>query len=171
MTEISFRPLVRDDLPTVHEWLQRPHVSEWWGSNDTYEKVENDHLPAIEGREPVRMFVIVLDGRSIGVIQTYRVDDFPDYWPGQTGLDQAGIDLYIADPEFLGRGLGPEMIRRFADEVMFVDPGITACIADPDLANTRSVRAFEKAGFEAVGGLDRAGDRPRVLVRLRRVIH
>jgi RimJ/RimL family protein N-acetyltransferase len=170
VTEIAFRPLARDDLRTVHEWLQRPHVREWWGSNDTYEKVEEDHLPGIEGREPVRVFFIVLDGRPIGVIQTYRVDDYPDYWPGQTGSDQAGIDLYIADPELVGRGLGPKIIRQFADEVVFADLDVAACVADPEVANTRSVRAFEKAGFEFTDEIVRPDDRPRALLRLRRVV-
>jgi RimJ/RimL family protein N-acetyltransferase len=170
VTEIAFRPLARDDLRTVHEWLQRPHVREWWGPRDTYEEVEERYLPRIEGREPVRMFFILLDERSIGVIQTYRIDDYPEYWPGEAKAAQAGLDLYIAEPELLGRGLGPKIIRRFADEVVFTDPSITACIADPELANTRSVRAFEKAGFQAVGEFDRAGDRPRVLVRLGRVV-
>jgi len=170
MTEIAFRPLARDDLRTVHQWLQRPHIREWWGPRDTYAEVEQRYLPRIEGCEPVRMFFILLDEHPTGVIQTYRIDDYPEYWPSEAQSAQAGIDLYIADPELLGRGLGPEIIRRFTQEVVFRDPSVMACIADPELANTRSVRAFEKAGFQAVGELDRAGDRPRVLVRLRRVV-
>lgn len=170
MREIGFRPLEHDDLRTVHEWLQRPHIREWWGARDTYEEVEKRYLPRIDGREPVRMFFIVLEERPIGVIQTYRIDNYPEYWPGEAGSDQAGLDLYIADPTLLGRGLGPEIILRFTNDIVFEDPSVKACIADPDVDNTRSVRAFAKAGFETVGEFSRAGDRPRVLVRLRRVV-
>jgi len=42
------------------------------------------------------------------------------------------------------------MIVRFLDEIVFARPETTACIADPDLKNTASLRAFEKAGFSAV---------------------
>ncbi len=167
MAEIAFRPLKREDLQTVHEWLQRPHVREWWGARDTFEEVEERYLPRIEGREPVRMYVILIDDRPCGVIQTYRIEDYPEYWPAISS-DEAGIDLYIADPELLGRGLGPEIIRRFTDEVVFADPSVTACIADPELENRRSVRAFEKAGFERAGEFGRPGDKPRALVRLPR---
>jgi hypothetical protein len=26
---VSFRPLTRDDLPLLFDWLRRPHVAEW----------------------------------------------------------------------------------------------------------------------------------------------
>src|SRR6185437_2952629 len=27
----AFRPMTADDLPTVRQWLAKPHVAEWWG--------------------------------------------------------------------------------------------------------------------------------------------
>ena len=42
------------------------------------------------------------------------------------------------------------MIRRFVEEIVFARPETTACTADPDLKNTASLRAFEKAGFRVV---------------------
>ena len=44
------------------------------------------------------------------------------------------------------------MIGQFVAEVVW--PGyreVRRCLAGPSVANTRSVRAFEKAGFEQVG--------------------
>ena len=97
------------------------------------------------------MFVIVLEGRDAGFVQTYRVADYPESWPFDVGAEAAGMDLAIGEPDLVGRGLGPRVIGAFVDEVVFSDPAVAACVADPDARNRRSVRAFEKAGFAVVG--------------------
>ena len=56
----------------------------------------------------------------------------------------------IADAALTGRGLGTEVIRSFVSDVVFARAETRACIADPDVRNVASVRAFEKAGFEGV---------------------
>jgi len=85
------------------------------------------------------------------MIQTYLVSDYPDYAALiEEGEGTAGLDLFIGDEAQTGRGLGTEMIRRFVEEIVFARPETIACTADPDLENTASVRAFEKAGFRAV---------------------
>ena len=45
------------------------------------------------------------------------------------------------------------MIGRFVEEVVFAPPTTVACLADPDVQNVASIRAFEKAGFRIVGEL------------------
>jgi RimJ/RimL family protein N-acetyltransferase len=63
----------------------------------------------------------------------------------------AGVDLFIGEPEHVGRGVGAEALRRFVDEVVFGREGARFCIADPHPENRASVRAFEKAGFRSRG--------------------
>ena len=45
---------------------------------------------------------------------------------------------------------GGEFIHRFVDELVFAAPTTIACLADPDVRNVASIRAFEKAGFRVV---------------------
>lgn len=79
----------------------------------------------------------------------------------------AGLDLAIGDPLMIGRGLGPQVIRDFSLGVIARAPGITAIVTDPEVLNTRSVRAFEKAGFCAVRTIQVAGEHvQRRLMRL-----
>ena len=59
-----------------------------------------------------------------------------------------GIDQFLADPDALGQGLGTAMIRAFLSE-LFRDPGVTRVQTDPDPANARAIRSYEKAGFRA----------------------
>src|SRR5262245_49342722 len=167
---IGFRPMTRDDLELVHEWHQRPHVERWWTVRKTFEEVEEHYLPTIEGAEPTDHYIALLDGEPLGMIQTYLVSDYPD-WAALIGEGQgtAGLDLFIGDEAQTGRGLGTELIRSFVEEIVFARPETTACVADPDVRNTASLRAFEKAGFRAVSEfVDPSDGQVHALVRLER---
>jgi aminoglycoside 6'-N-acetyltransferase len=136
----------------MYEWLQREHVRRWWDEHESYEDVAGHYLPSIEGRRPVDLYLILLDGRPVGFIQAYLVADHPDF-AARVGLGAgiAGVDLFLGEEELIGKGLGSEVLRRFVADVVFTEPATTACIADPDVRNTASIRAFEKAGFRRVG--------------------
>ena len=152
----------------MHAWLQREHVRRWWREDETYEDVVEHYLPAIEGREPTDLYLIVLGTRSIGFIQTYLVSDNPE-WAAlvQAGAGVAGVDLFIADEELTGQGLGTAVLHRFVCEIVFAAPSTRACVADPDAANAASIRAFEKAGFHRVRDyLDPGDGQTHTLMRL-----
>jgi RimJ/RimL family protein N-acetyltransferase len=165
---IRFRPLTHDDLVQLHGWLQKPHVAAWWRDLQTMEQVEADHLPALDGREPSYHYVIVVDDRPVGMIQWYLVSDFPE-WEEilHVGEGVAGVDLLIGEEDAVGRGLGPEVLRTFISEVVFAHEGTNAVVAGVEPGNTRSLRAFEKAGFRAAFDYEEEG-RPHRLLRLER---
>jgi RimJ/RimL family protein N-acetyltransferase len=149
---LRFRPLERSDLGLVHEWLQRPHVRRWWSERQTLEEVEEHYLPSIEGKDPTDHYIALLDERPIGLVQTYIVADRPEYAAlVGAGEGAACVDLLIGDESLTGKGLGSELLRRFVKEIVFARPVTTSCIADPDIRNVASIRAFEKAGFRVVG--------------------
>jgi aminoglycoside 6'-N-acetyltransferase len=156
----------------MHEWLQRPHVRRWWDEHRdrSYEDVVEHYLPSIEGRRPVDLYLILLDERPVGFIQRYLVADHPDTAAlVGVGAGVAGVDLFVAEEELTGKGLGTEVLRRFARDVVFANPDVTACIADPDTRNAASIRAFEKAGFRRVGEFfDPRDGQLHALVRLER---
>jgi aminoglycoside 6'-N-acetyltransferase len=154
---IEFRPLAPDDLPLLREWLEREHVALWWRD----ERAE-DHL------DPNEHFIIELDGRPVGMIQTYLVDDYPE-WKAVVGDDPdlAGVDLLIGEEELVGRGIGPRVLERFAREVVFGRAETTAVVATVEEGNRRSWRAFEKAGFRHVRDVEEEG-LPHRLMRLDR---
>jgi aminoglycoside 6'-N-acetyltransferase len=165
---IEFAAMTADDLALFHEWLQRPHVKRWWRDRETYEDVVEQYLPSIEGREPTDHYLIVLDSRPIGVIQTYLVSDYPE-WDAivEAGDGVAGVDLAIGEETMVGRGLGPRILAEFARDIVFARPGTVACVATVEEANRRSWRAFEKAGFRHVRDVEEDG-LPHRLMRLDR---
>lgn len=162
---LGFRPLAAEDLPLLEEWLDRPHVERWWRPDET---TIPETLDAIEGRDPSDHYLILLDGRPVGMIQTYLVSDHPE-WEAilHTGKGVAGVDLLIGEEELVGRGFGPEILRAFVRDVVFARPGTRACVAGVEVGNARSLRAFEKAGFVPGVVYDEEG-RPHRLMRLER---
>lgn len=162
---IEFRPLVAEELELLHDWLQRDHVKRWWRDPETVEGVRRHYLPAIEGREPTDLYAIVVDGRAVGMIETYLVADYPEYDElVDVGPGVAGVDLLIGEEELTGRGLGTAVLQSFVEDVVFAQPGTTACVAGVEVGNDRSLRAFAKAGFTPVRDYEEEG-RPHRLVR------
>jgi Asp-tRNA(Asn)/Glu-tRNA(Gln) amidotransferase A subunit family amidase len=90
--------------------------------------------PSIDGRDPTDLYAILLEGRDVGMIQTYLVGDYPDWAAVIDVTDEAaGLDLFLAEPELLGKGLGTDAIRSFVTEIVFAREATRACVADPDV--------------------------------------
>lgn len=144
---ISFRPLAESDFPAIHQWRNNPHVLRWWHEPLTPEQVAEKYVPRIRGQEPIRCFIILVDDEPVGLIQTYRVGDFPDYAQHlPVPPDTAGIDLYIGRADYLYRGLGSSILRTFLEAVI-VPSGVTTVSIDPSIENRAAIRAYQKAGF------------------------
>jgi aminoglycoside 6'-N-acetyltransferase len=125
---IEFQPLRKDDLPLLREWLGRPHVREWW--RDSIDESITEYEGAIDGLDATDHYLIVVDGRPVGMIETYLVADHSD-WEAivQVGEGVAGVDLLIGKEELTGRGLGPQVLEAFAEDFVFANPATHACIA------------------------------------------
>ncbi len=162
---IAFEPLAADDLPLLREWLGREHVRRWWRDRGQSLQHAED---ALAGRDRTRYFVIVLDGRRVGMIETYLLRDEPE-WAALVGEgpDGAGVDLLIGEEDAVGRGLGPQVLEQFAREIVFANRETTALVATVEEPNHRSWRAFEKAGFRHVRDVEEDG-LPHRLMRLER---
>ena len=163
---IEFQPLREDDLPLVRDWLERPHVREWW--RDSIDQSIAEYKQAMGGLDPSEHYLIVHDARAIGMIETYLVSDHPE-WEVivEVGEGVAGVDLLIGEEDVTGHGLGPRVLEAFVNDVVFANPGTHACVAAVDEGNRRSWRAFEQAGFRYVRDVEEDG-RPHRLMRLDR---
>ncbi len=139
---VTFQAFAEEDFALLMGWLRQAHVTPWWGPSLDEQAVREKYLPRLSGEEAVQMYLILLEERPVGMIQTGPVDNIS----GFSARWQA-VDILIGDPALIGQSLGPTVIRRFVDQVVFRQPGNDSCLTDPDLENQRSVRAFEKAGF------------------------
>lgn len=149
MAAIRFRRLDLDDLPLLYDWLGRPHVRKWYAPEPgSFAEIVAKYGPRTDEDNVVKAFIVVVGDSDLGYIQTYPIEDFPDYEAllhAEKGT--LGLDLFIADELETRRGLGPRIVRRFVDELVFGTYGAAACVAGPLEGDLASIRAFEKAGF------------------------
>jgi aminoglycoside 6'-N-acetyltransferase len=155
----AFKPMSAADLPTIRRWLAAPHVAEWWGDPEEQFALVNEDLahPAMD------QFVVLIEDRPFAYLQCYD----PTAWSGN-GLGQHphgthGIDQFIGEPDMIERGHGAAFIRSFVDRLL--QSGTSRVLTDPDPANRRAVRAYEKAGFHKVRVVDTPDGRAFLMIR------
>jgi aminoglycoside 6'-N-acetyltransferase len=146
---IAFRPFDAADFQQVFLWLIRPHVARGYGQPPgSFMEFVAKFGPRTRPDNAVKAWIVTIDGRDAGYIQTYRIDAFPDY-AAQLACDgdAAGVDLFIGEESLTHRGYGPRALERFVEDVVFAQSRASCCIAGPLEGNRESIRAFEKAGF------------------------
>jgi aminoglycoside 6'-N-acetyltransferase len=144
-----FRPMTTADLPLIRRWLALPHVREWWGDPaEQYTLVSGDlDEPAMD------QYIVSTADNAFGYLQCYNLTAWNSGF-GTQPEGTRGIDLFIGEPGMIARGHGSALIRSFVDDRLA--DGAPRIVTDPDPANHRAVRAYEKAGFEK----DRMVDTP-----------
>jgi aminoglycoside 6'-N-acetyltransferase len=133
-----FRPMQVDDLPLIARWLAMTHVLKWWGDPaEQYALVSGDLSdPAMD------QYIVEADGRAFAYLQCYDLTAWNSGFGVQPKCTR-GIDVFIGEPDMLGHGAA--LIGGFVQGRM--QRGVRRIVTDPDPANLRAIRAYEKAGF------------------------
>jgi aminoglycoside 6'-N-acetyltransferase len=158
MAPYQFRPMSAGDLPLVKNWLALSHVKEWWGDPDEQFGLVSDDMnePAMD------QYIVCHGGAPLGYLQCYRLTDWnTGFGPQPDGT--RGIDQMIGVPDMVGRGHGSAFIRAFIEDLLAT--GTPRVVVDPDPANARAIRAYEKAGFLRDHEVDTPDGRALLMVR------
>jgi aminoglycoside 6'-N-acetyltransferase len=137
----EFRPMSIADLPLVRRWLATPEVMRWWGNTDEQFGLISGDLdhPAMD------QFIVAKDDCPFGYLQCYDPTAWRDNGLGPQPPGTRGIDQFIGEPDMIDRGHGSAFIRIFIDGLLAA--ATPRVVTDPDPANARAIRAYEKAGF------------------------
>jgi aminoglycoside 6'-N-acetyltransferase len=155
--DYAFRRMSSADLPLIRRWLATPEVVRWWGDpSEQYALVSGDL-----DHPDMDQFIVTLDDRPFGYIQSYPLSTWNQGFGAQP-IATRGIDQFIGEPEMIGRGHGSSFIRQFADTLL--RNGTPRIVTDPDPANIRAVRAYEKAGFREERMVDTPDGRSLLMV-------
>jgi aminoglycoside 6'-N-acetyltransferase len=156
--EYIFRPMTAADLPMLRHWLEEPHVAKWWGDPDEQFALVRSDLD----ESAMEQFIVAIGDRPFGYLQCYDPTAWPDNGFGAQPLGTRGMDQFIGEPDMIGRGHGSAFIRDFLTRL--IKSGTPRVVTDPDPANLRAVRAYEKAGFESAGLVDTPDGRALLMV-------
>jgi len=152
--KISFKDLSIYDFPLLLKWLNKSHVKQWWDQDishneksiaEKYSTYVKKYKLNNGQKKDIFAFVIYLEDKPIGYIQIYNAYDFLrskllSNFPQSLGA----IDFYIAEEEYLGKGLGAEILNAF------VTQEFDYILVDPDINNIAAIKTYEKAGFKKI---------------------
>ncbi|MFX4292633.1 GNAT family N-acetyltransferase [Streptomyces bohaiensis] len=138
------------DPDTLARWMAQPHVEAFWHqawprdrwAGELADQRAGDHsLPCL----------VAEDGRDLAYVEIYRVDR--DRLAGRYPHDPRDLGVHIALGETgdTGRGVGRRLLGALAAALLAADPGCRRVVAEPDLRNAPSLRAFTAAGYRRCG--------------------
>ncbi len=148
---VTVRPLAESDAPLLLKWMTDPRVLEWYEGRDaqfTPERVRENFY----SDEPLgRRCIVEYEGRAIGYIQIYRLDRemCREYGYPHPDWVSFGIDQFIGEPEYWGKGVGRAFISMIA-EYLTQRENAQSVILDPHANNPRALRCYEACGFRKI---------------------
>jgi aminoglycoside 6'-N-acetyltransferase len=153
-----FRPMTAADLPRVRRWLALPHVLEWWGDPEQQYALISGDL----SQPDMHQFIFSIGDSPFGYLQCYELGAWNTGF-GPQPLGARGLDLFIGEPDNVGRGHGSALIRGFIEDLL--QRGVPRMVTDPDPDNARAIHAYQKAGFEKRGLIETPDGRALLMVR------
>ena len=131
-----FAPVVSSQRAFVHKWLEQNHIKEW-------------------------MHGVGLQNTLNGLEKFFQGVSDTTYWIGYDneipfaflitspeGKDATTLDLFICDPNYLGKGVAVPMIKEFLGSQF---SHVKRVLIDPEATNTRAIHVYQKVGFKIVG--------------------
>jgi aminoglycoside 6'-N-acetyltransferase len=149
-TQIRLRPMMELDWDLLFKWNNDPEVLYYAEEDDisayTLEGIKHLYRSVCE---KATCFIIECDSKPIGEcwLQEMNIDRVLEAFPE---LDILRIDLTIGEKSYWNKGIGTTVIQMLT-EFGFQHEGADL-IYEPGIAdyNLRSIKAFQKAGFEIV---------------------
>jgi aminoglycoside 6'-N-acetyltransferase len=139
---LSFRPVETADIPLLKRWDEQPHVKASDPDPDWNWEEE-------VGKEPWwrEQWMAEFEGRPIGFLQLMDTAETDyGYWGPDPPAERA-IDIWIGEPDMLGRGLGTLMMTWAIDRCFSVSE-VQSIAIDPLVTNRRAHRFYERLGFQ-----------------------
>ena len=144
--QLQFRPAVDDDREVMWHWANEPGV-----------RAQSFIQQSIEWSTHCEWFAAQLgDSDSLLLVVHSPAGDPVGQVRFQRRCDLAVTSVSI-DRSFRGQGLGPRLLRRAVGQAFGRWPGVARLEAEIKLSNLASRRAFELAGFRAVGSREHGG--------------
>lgn len=139
-----FRRATAADMDLLARWQRRPHVAQWWGSDD-YSAEDFIATPDFT------IWIVEAEGAPFAFMQDYDVHVFgPDHHFYHLPPGSRGIDQYIGEPAMVGKGHGTRFMRQRMDALYAA--GAPVIGTDPHPDNARAIAVYRKLGFFMTGG-------------------
>ncbi|MFY0613434.1 MAG: GNAT family N-acetyltransferase [Hyphomicrobiaceae bacterium] len=140
--DCQLRPATDNDWGMVRKWLRLPAVEKWWGPAST---TEAEVIRALGAAHSIAR-IIEWRGRPVGYAHAVDAMTWGDELPENLMAGTWDMDIFIAEPDARGCGLGPTALSKLRQEVFSTTLATAVCVF-ASIENEQAVRAYEKAGF------------------------
>lgn len=163
--QFSLRRVDADrDLAVVHSWMNDPEVARFWRMAWPLEQIA-DYLHGQDRNAHSTAYLGELDGVPMSYWELYRADLDPLARHYSARDHDAGLHLLLGPADCRGRGLAVDLLRAVSSWQLDADLHAARVVAEPDVQNTRAIRAFERAGFRRTVDLELPNKRAALMVR------
>jgi len=145
---LTLKPLTFSDLDLLVTWFQQPHVKKWWPDNLSAPEIKTKYGNRI-GSTSVVPLIIYAEEKPIGFLQYYNPAQVGDEWNKHELPGTRGFDIFIGDPEYLGKGYGTAALKLMINQ-LFARPDIKKIIVDVDPHNNTAIKTYQKVGLKFV---------------------
>ncbi len=152
-SKVTLRPATVADAPMLEAWDHEPHVIAC-SSDDPESEVAFGGIAWAEeiadSAYDSHYLIAEVAGVPVGVLQVCDPHTERTHYWGEIERGLRAIDIWIGPVEWLGRGVGTQMMTQMIDRC-FAEPDVTGIVIDPLNSNNAAHRFYARLGFTVVG--------------------
>lgn len=147
----KIRSLIEQDIAILTKWLSDIAILEFYGGRDKPYNLESVKAKFFSGQDThIQRCIVEYNDIPIGFVQFYPLEDTEKGKYGYPLEQQVyGMDQFIGEPQYQGKGLGTQLIRLVI-EYITQELKIPTIIMDPRVDNVRAIHVYEKCGFRKI---------------------
>lgn len=141
--KVCLRPYDESDMPYLLEWYNNYELNRlagWSNGKVSASKLRYNMIRSF-GSDPLNLMIDNLEGKPIGTIQLYDIDD-------QDKSCKLGIR--IGDQDYWSKGYGTDSVKTLV-KYAFINMGLYRVALRVYEFNERAARCYEKCGFKYEG--------------------
>ena len=150
--KVGLRLLEDNDKTLLLKWLTDERILNFWeGKSSVYDLDRITEKYYSEEDVEIIRTIIEYDGKSIGYVQMYKLNDelLNEYEYPLTDKVVYGIDQFIGEPEYWDKGIGTKFMKLVL-QYLTKEKNADIIILDPHADNPRAIRCYEKVGFKKI---------------------
>jgi RimJ/RimL family protein N-acetyltransferase len=158
----ELRPTTAADAAGLAALMAEPEVEQWWHQSWDASRWAEYIAGLLKDPDSLPLMLVQGDGVA-GYVEVYRVA--ADVLGRHIEHAETDLGMHLAlGQRTRGQGLGTVVIRGVHEAAAEILHGCDRLVAEPDVRNTRSHRAFSDAGLEAIGTVQLPDKTARLMV-------
>ncbi|SET52070.1 aminoglycoside 6'-N-acetyltransferase [Salinibacillus kushneri] len=147
--KIQVRKLAEKDKPLLTKWLSDSAVLKFYEGRDYPFDIDKVNRNFYGDENHVFRCIVLFEGKEIGYIQFYLIEEELKATYGYSEGNIFGIDQFIGETGYWNQGIGTLLVKSMVN-FLIEDRKADYVVMDPQAKNGRALRCYEKCGFHKV---------------------